>query len=738
MARPVNQILERVTQLPPSPVVVRILELTRSDKTSARDLAEVIARDQAFTARVLRMVNSAYYGLAQKVTTVSRAVAVLGFDTIKSLALTLYTFGPLRQEEGEPLSLGCLWEHCLGCALGARRIATRIHPALAEEAFVAGLLHDIGKVLFYQYFRTELFEALREAQAKGLPLSETEAQILGLDHATAGELWACRGNFPPLIRQVIRFHHTPLLVPEEEVDLPVRKTIALVHVADLFCEEQGIGRGGDQGEVLEGVWPLLGLSQEECEKLLLSLAEEVERTRKLFGLEEERAPHRKPSSPAASPSRQVGTKREPRKVETLATPWARMVEASQRIALLAGFKNLLPNLAAEARSLAEADAASVLVPCRGGFVVAEVSGWEELRGQTLPAQGSLVGWVTEVGEAVVVPNLYHASPCWEREFFISQGYLAHLFLPIEWAGKRLAVLSLHSRWERHWSAREVGPMSAFAGLAAVALENARLYREVEERAKALEDLNEELEKAFDLKRKFLATISHELRTPLQVIMGYAQLMEEGALGEITGSMQETLRTILRESGNLQNLIETLLDLSRLNAGQADLCCGWVRLEGLLSEVAARARTLLRGRPVELRCLWDASLPPLWTDRERLRQMLDRLLDNAVKFTPQGEVVLQAQAKGEGVEITVRDTGMGIAPKDQEIIFDAFCQAEDPTTRRFSGAGMGLYMVRRLLDLLGGNITAESEVGCGSTFRIWLPLGREREQQEELSSTLPPL
>ncbi len=308
MADRIEKLLERISQPPPFPVAVRILKVTQDEKAGANTLANVINKDQSFTARILKIANSASFGQSRKVTTVSRAVAVLGFETIKALALTLYTFGHLPPEKSEVIDMVQMWEHNLGCAVGARLIATHLKYPTPEEAFVAGLLHDMGKTLFLQYSRKEFIEAVRMAETTGMSLTQAETKILGTDHATVGEVWSRKWNFPPVIQQTIRYHHTALSVPAT-VDSSVHQIIALVHVADLFCEACHIGKGGDSGfePVEKGVWTLLKLVEAECAEILGPVVGEVEETKKIFGIatgetQPAQAQHSTPEASLSSPS----------------------------------------------------------------------------------------------------------------------------------------------------------------------------------------------------------------------------------------------------------------------------------------------------------------------------------------------------------------------------------------------------------------------------------------------------
>src|SRR5689334_7790923 len=162
----VDRVIQRVTQLPLSPVALKILQLAWDERAGARDMAKTIVLDQAFTARLLRIANAPYYGQSREVTTVSQAVSILGMDAIASLALTLFTFGSVPEEENETLSIGHLWEHSLGTAVWAREIAVCAKHPMPEEAFIAGMLHDMGKVLLYRYFKKELLEAVRIGESE--------------------------------------------------------------------------------------------------------------------------------------------------------------------------------------------------------------------------------------------------------------------------------------------------------------------------------------------------------------------------------------------------------------------------------------------------------------------------------------------------------------------------------------------------------------------------------------------
>jgi signal transduction histidine kinase len=244
-------------------------------------------------------------------------------------------------------------------------------------------------------------------------------------------------------------------------------------------------------------------------------------------------------------------------------------------------------------------------------------------------------------------------------------------------------------------------------LASIALENACLF--------------EELEWANHLKSDFVATMSHELRTPLNIIMGYGDLLRDGEFGGLNPQQLDTLNRMDHSAKNLLELINATLDVSRLEGGRAPLQLRDVVVRDLMAEIMVEAAELCHKS--DLTVTWNVApdLPLLWTDPVKLKVVIKNLVANAVKFTPRGSVTVDVHPCSEGVEVAVTDTGIGIAPEVMPIIFEPFRQGESGATRRFAGVGLGLYIVQRLVDMLGATIFVESEVNRGSRFRVVHPL-----------------
>ncbi|MCS6829558.1 MAG: HDOD domain-containing protein [bacterium] len=258
-------LVQTIRDLPALPeVVVRVMRMTEDPRTDAQSIARVIATDQAMTARVLKLANSAFYGLPRRVGTLSEAVVILGFRTIKNLAIAASTFELLNREiAGYWLQRGELWRHSLACAIGAQLIAQRVRLPVVEEAFVSGLLHDIGKVAINLFVREQFDQIMERALQDQIPFVEAEQVVLGFNHAMAGGLIAEKWNLPPSLVSVIKYHHQPSTAPDGDL------MVYVVHLADILSITMGIGIGGDglYYTLEEGTLAKFGLEQSDIDEL---------------------------------------------------------------------------------------------------------------------------------------------------------------------------------------------------------------------------------------------------------------------------------------------------------------------------------------------------------------------------------------------------------------------------------------------------------------------------------------
>ncbi|MFT4037345.1 MAG: PAS domain S-box protein [Thermomicrobiales bacterium] len=236
---------------------------------------------------------------------------------------------------------------------------------------------------------------------------------------------------------------------------------------------------------------------------------------------------------------------------------------------------------------------------------------------------------------------------------------------------------------------------------------------------------EAAEEASRLKSTFLSTATHELRTPLTIITGYVELLSKSAHTHLSAEEQEYVEIVQTSAKTLTTLIDDLLDLARIEAGRMHLTLRPIAVTEALDRVRRMVGVQAAAQGLDLIFTAEPDLPPVAADLTRLMQILINLVGNAIKFTEQGHVVCAARADGDGVEISVIDTGIGISDEAMAQIFDEFHQGESGMTRRYGGAGLGLAIARRLVAMHSGRISAESTPGVGSTFRIWLPAADDR-------------
>jgi signal transduction histidine kinase len=248
----------------------------------------------------------------------------------------------------------------------------------------------------------------------------------------------------------------------------------------------------------------------------------------------------------------------------------------------------------------------------------------------------------------------------------------------------------------------------------LAIQNARLFREIAEKS-------EQLAEASRHKSQFLANMSHELRTPLNAILGYTELMADGIYGELTPRAAGVLERVQNNGRHLLALINDVLDLAKIEAGQIVFTLEDYLLADVVQSVVSATEGMARNKGLDLIAEIAPGLPTGHADARRLQQVLLNLVGNAVKFTDTGEVAIRAAAANGNFVLEVCDTGPGIAAEDQGRIFEEFQQVDSSNTRQKGGTGLGLAISKRMVEMQGGTISVDSELGKGATFRVVLPI-----------------
>jgi len=385
---------------------------------------------------------------------------------------------------------------------------------------------------------------------------------------------------------------------------------------------------------------------------------------------------------------------------------------------------VLETLVASAARLCEADMASIARQKGTNYHLVATHGFpsgfkEYVETQPIErSRGSLTGRVLLEGKPVHILDVL-ADP--EYAFIEVQkkgGFRTMLGVPLLREGTPIGVLIVNRTVVRPFTDKQIELVETFADQAVIAIENVRLFDEIQEK-------NRQLAEASEHKSQFVSSMSHELRTPLNAIIGLTDMLVTNAARFGTEKAQDPLQRVNRAGTHLLGLINQVLDLSKIEAGKLELNPQTVQLTPLINEVIGTAGQLAEQN--KNRLIVDTQEDPgaLTVDPMRLRQILLNLLSNACKFTKEGEVRLRARRVANGrdwIELAVADTGIGMTPEQQAKLFEEFSQADATTAQRFGGTGLGLALSRKLARMMGGDVTVASEPGRGSVFTVRLPGG----------------
>jgi GAF domain-containing protein len=388
-------------------------------------------------------------------------------------------------------------------------------------------------------------------------------------------------------------------------------------------------------------------------------------------------------------------------------------------------KSVLNTLVESAARLCAADMTTISREKDGHYHVVAAYGFPPgLRDyyETMPmdqGRGSLFGRILFERKPVQIVDVLADPEYAMRELQKRAGFRTVLGVPLLRDGVPIGLLSVNRTTVRPFTDKQIELVTAFADQAAIAIENVRLFDEIQDKSR-------QLEVASQHKSQFLANMSHELRTPLNAILGYTELMADGAYGEPSEKMLGILKRLEANGRHLLGLINDVLDLSKIEAGQLVLELSDYSIQDIAQTVRSTLEPLAVDKKLGFKVEVAPQLPSGHGDGRRLTQVLINLVGNAIKFTDAGEIAIKAEANNGSFHVSVRDTGPGISAADQAKLFQEFQQADNAITRKKGGTGLGLAISKRIIEMHGGKIWVESEPGQGSTFAFTLPVIVDRQ------------
>jgi len=694
MENPLLANIETSRSLPTLPhILLQLIDICNQDEKGIRDLSKVINKDPSISERLLRLVNSAYYSLKQKISSIDQALLLLGMDAVKNIAISSSVYQVFnRPGRKSAFNLKLFWWHSLSCATLARRLAIRIQYPNPDEAFLAGLMHDIGKIVLWNNYEQQYEQILKKSAYRTLELLEGEREF-GLGHAEAGAWLIRRWDLHSFMPDAVLYHHD-----QPDRILNATALVKTVYVAN--CLSSIAAEEREEGIAVSE--RILGLSRQELEELIGQAEEEVQGIARSLDIEI--------SAPEAEPQG-LGTK-DRKKYEELAG-WVR------DISLLQSFSEAY--LGAE-------DAKGILQVMRQGFqllldldpifyfryrgdsLMGVAMGSEEqedvIRDLAIPFREETSILVKALVQRRIL-DTFDSKPVLSIldeqlvRFFRTEGMLC---LPMQVGEDRLGVLIggiQHNERDALHSKRKF--LTMFLNLASLALHRFQVKEAQVERVR-----EERMSATSMLARK----VVHEAHNPLGIINNYLSILA-GKLSK-NESAQEDLRIVREEIRRVSQVIGELSSFSQVGQTGKEP----VDINGILRDLARISRESLQQRSgIALELNLDPNIPLVSSDSNKLKQVFINLLKNAVEAMAEGGTIgFESRCRdGEppSIEILIRDQGKGIPESVQPTLFEPFTSSK-------GHEGLGLAIVHSAVKELGGKLSYETGSN-GTTFLVQLTL-----------------
>jgi signal transduction histidine kinase len=407
-------------------------------------------------------------------------------------------------------------------------------------------------------------------------------------------------------------------------------------------------------------------------------------------------------------------------------------EVSQAVNSTLDLEQVLTTITQRAVQLSRTDAGAIYVfdEARQEFKLRATYGMSDemiiaLTDRHIGTGDAHIGPAATQRKPIQVPDVTLEPPAPVNEINLREGYRALMIVPLLRPDHIVGALVVRRKAPGEFPQPTIDLLETFADQSVVAIQNANLFHEIEEKGK-------QLAVASQHKSQFLANMSHELRTPLNAILGYTELILDSIYGEVPEKAQAVLKRVESNGRHLLGLINDVLDLSKIEAGQLVLTLNDYSMKDVLYSVFSAVEPLASEKKLNFKVDAQGELPKGHGDERRLTQVILNLVGNAIKFTDHGDVIIKASASNGTFTVAVKDTGPGISKADQGKIFEEFQQADNSATKKKGGTGLGLSISKRIVEMHGGKLWVESEVGQGSVFQFSLPIQVQAQSQAKAS------
>ena len=724
--------LKQMPTLPP--VAIKLIEVAGKENVHLREIISLIEIDQALTSKILFISNSAQFNFSTKISTVEQAVSLLGLSLIRTIALSIIVFRLFHNlQDGKYFNLMAFWHHNVACAIASELLARRFNYPQPQEAFAAGLMHDIGKMVLYQWDASIYDQTVETARKSHIRLLENEEKCFGIGHTDLAYHLMSQWRFPESLTLSAWLHHQPLNQLEKQTNqlLPL-----IIKSANCLCHIQRLGDSGNSSPDLDihQIMQLTGFTQKDIQSFSHDVLQRFEGVSACFDF--------KGSTVELYLSAVARANEELSQLSVdMAIQHRNMAQQCQILEAIRKIAEALPIPVNSSQALVKMlDLFSKSLPHRRllGFIprtedkvlegylrLSNNGPWErilfplQIEMPTDPTHLTPREQIALVEKAIISIGSNLAATA-EISSALNDGSL--IVIPMTANGCNQGQILIEVT-DATWNSREgIDLLRQFGRAAGLAIQRVLIQessqRQAEDLVRTLRQIDEVQTRLSHMERlssvgRLAAGAAHEINNPLTVISGRAQLLIASCTNE---NDRKALQLIIEQSGRIAKIIRDLMGLAKPAEPNYEL----ISLEPILQRVITILSQSLKAEGIVVEEDYQPGLPSVYADAKQLEQVFLNLAINAVQAMPRGgtlRICIGLDEKNHKIKVEISDTGEGIEEKDLRSIFDPFFT----TKKEGEGTGLGLTICQSVIQTHRGEITVSSKVGQGTTFCIALPL-----------------